>query len=486
MIWMFLSLALLLVGIRTALWHVRAWQLREYRIDRMRAWLRTDDGTVFWRPWLKPGLLPRPKASGRVLMILAILGFIALIWILITYTLPFATYCWALSALLWERTLFAQVAIAVWISAIPTNWKKQKLFRTAAKIIEPNADIIRIGITGSYGKSSTKEILVHLLESHFGKENVLYNPANQNNEVAIARLIIDKQSFLSPHPGSDPGPPRILVIETGAYKRGEIATVCKFLKPHIGLLTGLNQQHIELFGSQQAIGEAKFELPAAVSQKVFFNADNDLLVQLFEDKNTTATKIPISTSSAQDLKTEIDRSTFTAYGDNFVLPWPGGFFVQNALLALECAREIGVPIKTLNKSLSTLKPLERALSLETHSQGFSILKDTYSANLDGVLQAIAHMKNFSGQRLFVGLPLRELGDEAKNAHEKIFTALKDIKAQVFWCRTDFADVGKKVLGDQFQVIEKDFSSLEKTINQLGKADVILLESKIPNAVSKLL
>ncbi len=479
MLWIVISLLFLLLGIRTACWHLRCWQLREYRLDRLKAWLRTDDGKVFWIPWFKPGLFPRPTISGRILLILGILGLIS---ILLSVTCYLLSINCALGAILWERTLWLQVGIAVMLSNIPAKAKKRKLFRAAGQIIDQNPDIIRIGITGSYGKSTTKEILVHLLKSHFGGENVCYNPANENNEVAIARLILKRADFFRKANGKT----KILVIETGAYKKGEIATVCGFIKPHLGILTGLNQQHIELFGSQQAIAEAKFELPQAVSEKVFFNANSDRLVQLFEAKDITATKIPISTSAAQHLNTHLDRSEFALYGQDFTLPWPGAFFVENALLALECAREVGVPVSKLSQNLSKLAPLERALSLEMHPKGFAILKDTYSANVDGVLQAVKHLGNFSGRKVFVGLPLRELGDQAAQAHQIIFEALADIKAEVFWCRTDFAASGKSILGEKFHLLNSDAQSLTTLINDLGKEDAILLESKIPKAILKLL
>lgn len=479
-IWPFFIFIILILGARTALWHLQCWQLREYRVDRMRAWLRTKDGQIFWYPWIQPGLLPRPKISSRILLAIALLGIFNLGLLLLGYfllTLHWLTF----TALLWERTLFIQVAVVVWATGIPTQWKKRQLFRAAAQVVTQDPDIIRIGITGSYGKSSTKELLVHLLKAHFGAENVLYNPANENNELAIARLILARRDFFSPTKKR-----RVLVIETGAYKRGEIATVCGMIQPQIGILTGLNQQHLELFGSVQNIANAKFELPSSVSEKVFFNANNDRLVQLFEDREIQATKIPIDLSAAQTVESQPNQTTFATYGQNFVLPWPGKFFVENALLALECARELGMKPKDLAQALAALPPLERALNLSAHARGFTILQDTYSANLDGVLQAVAHLKNFPGKRIFVGIPLRELGPEAEEAHRQIFIALQETNAQVYWCKPDFAELGKGILGDNFHLLKSDFAPLKKVLGTLKKGDVVLLESKVPSEITNAL
>ena len=125
------------------------------------------------------------------------------------------------------------------------------------------------------------------------------------------------------------------------------------------------------------------------------------------------------------------------------------------------------------------------MNFHTNKNGLTVLSDTYSANTDGVLRAIQHLGKFKGKRIFVGLPLRELGDKAHVAHEEIFMALKAINAEVFWCRTDFSKSGEKILNKNFHILKKDFLVLEKTIKSTGKNDAILLESKIPKSIEKM-
>ncbi len=488
---------IVVLGIRTLGWHLQCWQLREYRIDRMKAWINTQDGKQYFIPWFFRGLLPRPKLSGRICLIIFFTGLFGLLILMtgiifLELLVPDSCHViecneffppeWhpLLALIIWERTIWLQTGLAVMISGIPVKIKKQLLFKEAKKIIDRSGEnLIKIGITGSFGKSSTKELLAHLLKSEFGDEQVLYNPANNNTEVAIARLIIDNQDFFN---RTDK---RFLVIETGAYRKGEIATVTNIISANYGILTGLNQQHIELFGSIQNIREAKFELAEGTQDVIFFNGDNPYLVEIFEDRDIKASKIPISFKAAKNIDEKIDKTHFEAFGQRLMLPWPGKFFIQNALLALECSRECGVKRENFTKYLAALPPLKRALSLEVHPQGFTLLKDTYSANPDGVLNAIEHLKNFSGRRIFVSIPLRELGGDAQTVHAQIFEKLKSLDAIVYWQKNDFFALGQEILGDSIHSINASRDRLKQEINHLGKNDVVLLESKLSSDVMNL-
>lgn len=482
----FIYFVIFLFGVRTFFWHLQNWQIREYRLDRVRAYFKTQEGTKnFFNIWFFKGFLPRPKKTGRIFMIIGVFIFLQGVLIKICNDLEifktFQSFQFILLFILWERITFLLIAFSVFISKIPVSIAQKILFKKAQEIIQKGkADIIRIGISGSFGKSSTKEILVHLLQQEFGKENVLFNPENQNNEVAIARLILKNKSFFT---SSKKKNPQFFICEMGAYKRGEIKKICDFFIPHMGILTGLNAQHISLFGSQKNIQKAKFELAESTKEKVFFNADNKLLNEIFEDKKIHATAIPISTKHLE-INEFFDKSEFKFYNKKFVLPWAGKFFVQNAVLALECARELGIKREKLPNLLKTIPQLERALKIEKFGNT-TLFKDLYSANPDGIKMALNHLKNFKGKKLFIGLPLLELGDESEKIHQEIFSLLAEIKAEVFWLKSDFVLMGKTICGEKFYFhkdLKKTVKQIKKLIKNLEKEDVILLESKLPKEV----
>jgi len=276
---------------------------------------------------------------------------------------------------------------------------------------------------------------------------------------------------------------KFLIVEIGAYRRGEIKGVCKFVKPHIGILTGINAQHIELFGSQKNIQRAKFELAESATEKVFFNSDSPLLCQIAEDMKIEATKIPLSLSIAHNLKSEHHQSTFEIYGEKMTLPWSGEFFVSNSLLAIECAREAGMSGAEIANAFPKLPPLDKALNMKTLTSDATLLEDLYSANPDGVMGAIKHLGTFGGRKIFVGIPLRELGNEAEEVHRKIFVALEKMSAEVFWLKPDFSELGQVICGSLFH--GNDILSLKKMLKTLKKNDAILLESRLPQTILKL-
>lgn len=474
------------LGIRTFLWHLQNWQIREYRFDRVSEYFKTKEGLKnFFNVWFFKGFLPRPQKTSRIFIIIGIFLLLQLLLIKTSFDKGFFKNINFLTLIgflvLWERTIFILTAFSVFISKAPVFLAQKILFKKAKKIIEKgNSQVIRIGISGSFGKSSTKEILVHLLQQNFGSKNILFNPENQNNEVAIARLILKNKVFFKT---SKKEKTKIFICEIGAYKKGEIKKVCDFFIPHIGIMTGLNDQHISLFGSQKNIQKAKFELAESVTQKIFFNADNQLLNEIFEDRKIQALSIPISTKSIE-IKEFFNKSEFKFYNEEFVLPWAGKFFVQNAILALECARELGIKREKLPNLLKTIPPLKRALLVEKF-QKTNLLKDLYSANPDGIKMAINHLKNFKGKKIFIGLPLLELGTKSKKNHQEIFKLLKNIEAEVFWLKSDFVPFGKEICGKKFHFhknLNTTIKQIENLLKNLSERDAILLESKLPESI----
>ena len=486
---------IIILGIRTMLWHVQNWQLREYRIDRIFAHFRTEDGQKdLLNLWFFRGILPRPKLSFRVLLILGV--FLLLSALEIFALAHFVNL--TISFIIWERTIFLLIGLSVIVSKIPVSLGQELLFLKARKIIEGAKNVTTIGITGSFGKSSTKEIMSHICEQKFGSENVLKNPENNNTEIAIARLILKNKEFFIETQKDN----KIFICEIAAYKKGEIKKVCKFVQPDFGILTGVNSQHLELFGSQRNIVEAKFELAECCKEKVFFNADNGLLRDIFAEKSIPAEKVGVKKSETKILKTLSDKTEFKFSGQSMILNWPGEFFVSNALLCLNVFAELGGTSEEMRRYLNTIPPLNRALKIEDFKDG-KVLKDLYSANPNGVMSAIKHLDRVSnpgsenlknksepgfnsplpqnkGKKIFVGIPLRELGDDAHKIHEQIFGSLRNINAEVFWMKEDFSELGKKICGDKFH--GDNLGVLKDMITRFGKNDAVLLESRLQDSV----
>ena len=483
-----IGLGIIALGIRTASWWIQSWQLREYRWDRMLANFRTHDGRInLLNLWAFPGLFPRPQISGRIIIIAGIFILLSLGIVIGLYELFVNIenwqwgWNWVKALIIWERTLWFTVPLAVKISAIPVWLRKRSLFQETGEIIAKGKNVTCIGITGSYGKSSTKKILVHLLREKYGADAVLTNPGNENNEIAIARLVHKNNRFFTDR---TTGPKKkFFVCEMGAYKKGEIHQICEFVQPHVGILTGLNAQHVGLFGNAEKLRAAKFELAESCSKTIFFNADTPALVEIFEDEKIKATPIGIKKSVAENISSDLAQTNFHTYGQDFILPWAGEFFVGNALLALEAARELGCTSDELKNFLKELSPLERALHTKELKNKAALLLDPYSANPDGVLGAISHLGKFKGTKVFIGIPLRELGKDSEKIHLEIFEKLKEINAEVFWFRHDYEKLAKATCDKKFH--GDNIKTLKKIVKELGKNDAVLLESRLPKSIEKL-
>lgn len=485
---------------RSLLFWLQQWQMRQYRYDRLMDHLKnTVEGrSKIWKLWFFKGILPRPKLSGRILLcfavsILFLAGFNVLLYTLLQdpqiyndcFFRPDKLYpgaCVLQGSYLDIFTFFITalatadlVSLAVLMVNPLVKMVQKRTFQKAYDVIShADPSIVRIAISGSFGKSSTKEILVHLLKDAYGEENVLYNPENQNNEVAIAKLLTRRKDFFIPNV---PEVPKVLVIETGAYKKGEVDLIGSIVRPHYSIITGLNNQHLSLFGSEENIQIAETELVEHTSAQVYHNGDNPMLQEALKKLNKKSVLKKVSKSFAHNIHTELRETLFEWEKTEFNLPWPGEFFVINALQALEVAKALKISPKDAAKSLENLAPLKRALHIERYEEdGYWILNDPYSANPDGVLAAIKHLSLVEGRKVLVAIPLVELGSKAKEEHERIFQALKKHNVEVFWLKKDYAKLGKEILGDLWH--GNDPKKLKEVLAELSDGDGVLLESRV--------
>ncbi|NIA02509.1 MAG: hypothetical protein GWP15_03935, partial [Nitrospirae bacterium] len=271
------------------------WQLKEYRVDRMRDFLRTSKGMSLLLSWtnlvrfaliivlflpmynldvwsvdglglftllmigygLKTKKLYRPKRTFRMMMI--VFGvYVAEI----SAFIYFDNFIWTLLSLEIVRPFL--VSAIVLLVGIPFKFVKGHVIRKASRKIKSLKDLKVIGITGSYGKTSTKEFSYDILKNEF---KVVKTPKNVNVDIGVARTVlsdIDEET-------------EVFIVEMGAYKRKEIDDICKIVNPGIGILTGINEQHLSLFGSIENTICAKAELLAALPKDgvAIVNWDNE-------------------------------------------------------------------------------------------------------------------------------------------------------------------------------------------------------------------
>ncbi len=300
------------------------------------------------------------------------------------------------------------------------------LEKRARKKILDMPDLVVVGITGSYGKTSTKEFLVEILKK--AGFRVVCNPENHNTFPAILSVILKM-----------PGDTQVLVLEIGAYRKGEIKRVVELVQPHISVLTGLTFQHVSLFGSFEKLKEAKKEI--FLSQREpgvsVFNANDPNVLEVARThkrkKLLVGTKHSLKNELclvAQNIKVEPSCLSFElVQGEKHQKLSVSLVGVQNIeplLLACAVALELGVDFWELAGLVSGLKPLAHRMNLWRGFRGIWVLEDSYSMNPKGFLAGISHLKALPGKKIVFMRAFLELGDKEKYVYENVADRLFEV------------------------------------------------------------
>ncbi len=315
---------------------------------------------------------------------------------------------WLVAAILIQSTpIWIVIANAIlW----PNELKKQQAFLQEAKDILADYQPYTIGITGSYGKTSTKAILGGILEAI---APTFWTPGSINTEMGITRQIREN---LKPQQ-------EIAIIEMGAYQIGSIAKLCRLTPPNAGLVTAVGVMHLERFGGADNIYQAKCELPQAIPQDgiLVCNGDNP-------GARKMATAYPKQTTLIYGLEPEIGHldcwmSDIQASpdGTTFTINWQGkqypGFtkllgvpMLSNLVGAFTMACALGKDPDYVIAAIYNIEPANNRLNLRKNGDGF-ILDDSYNSNPIGFASALEVLDVFDGGRKILMTPgMVELGD----------------------------------------------------------------------------
>jgi UDP-N-acetylmuramoyl-tripeptide--D-alanyl-D-alanine ligase len=274
-------------------------------------------------------------------------------------------------------------------------------------------DIPVIAITGSVGKTTTKELIASVLAT---RGNVLKTEANYNNEIGVPKTLLELRSH---H--------QYAVIEMGMRAKGEIALLSQIARPTIGIITNVGTAHIGRLGSEQAIAEAKCELLAEMPESsiAILNHDNSRLIE-------TATKVWQGQTITYGLEGGdvtgelIDSRTIKVEGIDLPLPLPGRHNALNYLAAIAVGKALNIDLKTLQNNLGVRLPKGRAQRYDLDDD-VVILDETYNAGLESMLAALQLLKETPGDRHIAVLgTMKELGNRSQDYHYKVGEKVKQL------------------------------------------------------------
>ncbi|MBI5613831.1 UDP-N-acetylmuramoyl-tripeptide--D-alanyl-D-alanine ligase [Candidatus Gottesmanbacteria bacterium] len=470
--------------LRNILSYAQLWYVKEYRLDRMLIHLRTDQGKRIFNPSFR-----RPPISPKSVVLVGV-TFIAFSVFVYSFSAPIF-----LSLLITDLLLFPCMGFFVFILNMPTFMYHSLLISLAVSKLRSHGKMVCIGITGSYGKTSTKEYLATILEQ---SDTVLKTAASKNSPIAIAELVLHN---LKPSH-------RIFIVEMGAYKEGEIAQMCRMVLPEIGIVTAINEQHQDLFGNIETTMKAKYELISSLSGKkiAIMNADNPYVFAMAEQAKKDGVDVWCYTKDVKkkfsfghvfyirNIHESVDKLRFTILykkkSYDVSAPVIGAFQAQNITAAIAGSIAGGMEIIDAVEACNSLQSVPKMMQKLDGIHGSIYINDTFNNNPDAACAALEYLRIGEERKILVFQPMIELGSFSQVAHERVGKLAGEVCDEILLTNTNFRTPflqGVKLSGGNARVFVLDSNKAQKFLrNYLHAGDMVLFKGKEAQSVITLL
>jgi len=330
-----------------------------------------------------------------------------------------------------------------------------------------------VGITGSVGKSTTKEMVSAVLSSTY---RVSKTPANHNNDIGMPMAIL-----------SMPEDTEVAVLEMGMNHFREIAYLASIGKPDVAVIINIGTMHIEHLGSMEGILKAKLEILEGMPDNgaIILNGDDSLLWNQRSELNKPVVYFGVRNPEADVTGTSVSQQTdtlsFTATAENVTLPitlsLEGEHYVHDALAAVAVGMKLNVSPENIAKSLCAFRNMQGRQEIY-EKNGFTIIQDCYNAGPESMTAALAVLGNRPGRRVAVLGDMLELGVCSDGEHYKIGRVAAE-KADVLLAYGDHSlrMLYGAITGGMSQNVARAFTDKDKLVQvlkQLAKPGDVLL------------
>ncbi|QDP40088.1 UDP-N-acetylmuramoyl-tripeptide--D-alanyl-D-alanine ligase [Radiobacillus deserti] len=315
-----------------------------------------------------------------------------------------------------------------------------------------------IGITGSNGKTTTKDMVGTVLESTYKTHRT---NGNFNNHIGLPLTIL-----------SMPRDTEILVLEMGMSNFGEIQRLSEIAKPDYAIITNIGESHIEYLGSREGIAQAKKEIVAGMPTegRLYIDGDEPLL------NNINAKDLTIITCGFQSnnqvvlehISMDSDYTEFQIQSETFRLPMLGKHNVKNASFAISIAKDIGLSSDVIKKSLLSLKISGMRFEKLPGPNGSTLINDAYNASptsMKAAIQVVKDLKAYPKKVLVLG-DIFEIGDTSKELHRSVAEAISDEIDMVLTIGKDASEITSKVHQDYPELYAKHCESEQEIVREL--------------------
>lgn len=317
-----------------------------------------------------------------------------------------------------------------------------KAFETLAKYYLAKVNPKVIAVTGSNGKTTTKDMIAAILATN---NNVAKTPLNFNNEIGVPFTILNM-----------PINTEVLVVEMGMDRPGQIEHLSSLANPDISVITMIGEAHIEFFGTRSKIADAKMEIVDHLQEdgRFIYDGDEPLLesrAQKVEQQKLTFGKKDVNTLYSTSIKAGKTTTTFKTnlWQDlEFDIPMMGEYNVKNALAAILVGQALHVKPEAMAKALANLYVTENRTEWLKAKNGADILSDVYNSNPTAAIEVLESLKNIStpGRKIIVLGDMLELGSASERLHESLADHINT---------RDFAKV--YLVGDEMKALKAKLS-----------------------------
>lgn len=418
----------------------------------------------------------------------------AFIWLNLLYAFAFVSRgLW----FIWVSVVFSVVySWAFVLAANITNAPIEQsithyYYKDAQKRLKENPNLIIIGVTGSYGKTSVKNVLYQLLSQ---KYNVLMTPESYNTLLGVIRTIREGLN-----PTHD-----IFIVEMGAKQEGDIAEICELVHPHMGLITSIGPQHLESFKTLENVIKTKGELFEKLRPEgtIFVNLNDENIRNMKLPKGVNAISFGNSSHkkvnySVSDIQVSEEGTAFSilSHKDKKKEPFKtrllGAHNIDNMLGSIAIAMELGVSADQINRGLYDMYPVKHRLSYGKSPYGYTLIDDAFNSNPVGSKNALEVLKHMKGNRKIILTPgMIELGDQQYELNEKFGEYMADACDYVVLVgkkQTEPIQQGlknKKFPSDRWIAVQ-NLAEGFNAVNAYAKpGDVLLIENDLPDSFNE--
>ena len=368
---------------------------------------------------------------------------------------------------------------------IPIEKTISKTFLNRAKLkLKKRNNLKVVAVTGSYGKTTVKNIIAEILAE---KYKVCVTPFSYNTPLGISKTILENLEETD----------NVFVVEMGARNPGDIKELCEIVKPSVGVITGIGNQHMATFGKQDTVVKTKGELVDYIAKNkgfMVFNTDGDLAKTMYENASCKKEQASINENFgiyASDIKCTKDGSEFTLHINdeqikNVSTTLLGEHNVSNILVAVCVAKQLGLTNEEIVAGINKLIPTAHRLAIVPSTNALVVIDDAYNGSVEGYKAALNVLSKFDGKKVVITPGLVELGKEQFNCNFEFGRAMASVADYVII--TGVINYDAIAAGLEFAEFESHKIIRAGTLNQavcmLGSitnpGDVVLFENDLPD------